>query len=165
MQIPFLQEKWYLHLIIQDSHMNKPTIDELLKVLRDEITFSSSIIRDTDYNNAEKRTQNSLIKQLKNIYLNENVDEEYAIGGHKTCRIDVDLFNGTYGIELKVAHQLSKFSNVLRLLGQVVYYNKKHYHGNMIVMVVGKEKDKDAALKEVAQYIEELGVHFIYKIV
>ena len=78
--------------------------------------------------------------------------------------IDVDMFNGTYGIELKVAEQLIKSAtNVERLLGQVIYYNKRRYHGNMIVLVVGKATEYNSAIKELVEFIEELGVHFIYK--
>lgn len=148
------------------NFMEKPTIELLKHYLEEEIVFPSSILRSTKYagESKEKRIQKSLFKQLIDKYEKENVTTEYAVGGHWKMAIDVDMFNGTYGIELKVAEQLIKSAtNVERLLGQVIYYNKRRYHGNMIVLVVGKATEYNSAIKELVEFIEELGVHFIYK--
>ena len=146
--------------------MEKPTLDILRQYLEEEVIFSPSILRSTQYigESKEKRVQQSLFKQLIAEYGKDNITTEYAVGGHWKMAIDVDMYNGTYGIELKVAEQLIKSAtNVERLLGQVVYYNKRRYHGNMFVMVVGKSVEFNASIKELGEFIQELGVHFIFK--
>lgn len=146
--------------------MEKPTLEALMQFLEQDIVFSPSILRTTSYSgeSKERRVQKSLFKQMIAKYGKENITTEYAIGGHWKMAIDVDMFNGTYGIELKVAEQLIKSAtNVERLLGQVVYYNRRRYNGNMIVMVVGKNTEYKASVKEVGEFIQELGVHVIFK--
>lgn len=146
--------------------MEKPTLDTLRQFLEEEIIFSPSILRSTQYSgeSKEKRVQKSLFKQLIAQYGKDNITTEYAVGGHWKMAIDVDMFNGTFGIELKVAEQLIKSAtNVERLLGQVVYYNKRRYNGNMFVMVVGKSVEYNASIKELGEFIEELGARFIFK--
>lgn len=146
--------------------MEKPTLDTLRQFLEEEIIFSPSILRSTQYSgeSKEKRVQKSLFKQLIAQYGKDNITTEYAVGGHWKMAIDVDIFNGTFGIELKVAEQLIKSAtNVERLLGQVVYYNKRRYNGNMFVMVVGKSVEYNASIKELGEFIEELGARFIFK--
>lgn len=146
--------------------MEKPTLETLKHFIEEDIKFSPSILRSTLYSgeSKEKRVQKSLFKQLIAQFGKDNVTTEYAIGGHWKMAIDVDLFNGTFGIELKVAEQLIKSAtNVERLLGQVVYYNKRRYNGNMIVMVVGRDVEYNASIKELGYFIQELGVHFIFK--
>ena len=148
--------------------MEKISIESLIQYLKEDVVFSPSILRATEYANEskEKRVQKSLFKQLVGNLEKTDIAIEYVIGGHWKMAIDVDLFNGTYGIELKVAEQLIKSAtNVERLLGQVVYYNNRRYHGNMIVMVVGKTSEYNSAIKELGEFIQELGVHFIYKAV
>lgn len=142
------------------------SIESLIQYLKEDIVFSPSILRATEYTNdsKEKRVQRSLFKQLTGKLEKTDIATEYVIGGHWKMAIDVDLFNGTYGIELKVAEQLIKSArNVERLLGQVVYYNNRRYHENMIVMVVGKTSEYNSAIKELGEFIQELGAHFIYK--
>lgn len=146
--------------------MKEPTIESLIQYLEEEVVFPSSLLRATQYSgeSKEKRVQRSLFKQLIDKYEKYNVTTEYAVGGHWKMAIDVDMFNGTFGIELKVAEQLiNSATNVERLLGQVIYYNKRRYHGNMIVLVVGKSTEYNSAIKELAEFINELGVHFIFK--
>ena len=146
--------------------MEKPTLDTLRQFLEEEIIFSPSILRSTQYSgeSKEKRVQKSLFKQLIAQYGKDNITTEYAVGGHWKMAIDVDMFNGTFGIELKVAEQLIKSAtNVERLLGQVVYYNKRRYNCNMFVMVVGKSVEYNASIKELGEFIEELGARFIFK--
>lgn len=146
--------------------MEKPTLDTLRQFLEEEVIFSPSVLRSTQYSgeSKEKRVQKSLFKQLISQYGKDNITTEYAVGGHWKMAIDVDMFNGTFGIELKVAEQLIRSAtNVERLLGQVVYYNKRRYNGNMFVMVVGKSVEYNASIKELGEFIQELGAHFIFK--
>jgi hypothetical protein len=75
----------------------------------------------------------------------------------------LDLGDGQVGIELKLANQLSNSSsNIERLLGQVLYYSKRTYKENLIVIVVGLEKEYDLKIKELQNIIEEQKVYFYY---
>ena len=111
----------------------------------------------------EGKVQNNILKQLQVIYGAENVQKEYSIGGYWGMRSDLDLFDGKIGIELKIAEQLKKATNVERLIGQTIYYTKRKYsYGNLIVLVVGKEKEYDASMREIENIINSIGGRFIY---
>lgn len=90
--------------------METLTIESLIQYLNEEIVFSKSILRPTEYYGEikEKRVQKSLYRQLISKFGKEVVATEYTIGGHWKMAIDVDLFDGMYGIELKLAEQLRK---------------------------------------------------------
>ena len=104
-----------------------------------------------------------MFEELKKIYGQSNVNTEFSVGGHWGMKSDVDLFHGKIGIELKVAEQLKSASNVERLIGQVVYYMKKQYGNNFIVLVAGKSKEYDASMQELEEIINSLGAKFVYK--
>jgi hypothetical protein len=141
------------------------TVDQVITTLSEDITLPSTILRSTIYQgeSKEKRVQNKLFDQLKGIYGQNNVNTEFSVGGHWGMKCDLDLFHGKIGIELKVAEQLKSASNVERLMGQVVYYMKKQYGNNLIVLVAGKPKEYDASMQELEGIINSLGARFIYK--
>lgn len=141
------------------------TVDQVITTLSEDITLPSTILRSTIYQgeSKEKRVQNKLFDQLKGIYGQNNVNTEFSVGGHWGMKCDLDLFHGKIGIELKVAEQLKSASNVERLMGQVVYYMKKQYGNNLIVLVAGKPKEYDASMQEIEGIINGLGARFIYK--
>ena len=141
------------------------SVDDVVIILRDKITLPSSILRSTTYvgEAKEKRVQKNLFGQLNEIYGQSNVNTEFSVGGHWGMKSDIDLFHGKIGIELKVAEQLKSASNVERLVGQVVYYMKKQYNNNFIVLVAGKPKEYDASMQELEEIINSLGAKFIYK--
>ena len=141
------------------------TVDQVITTLSEDITLPSTILRSTIYQgeSKEKKVQNKLFDQLKGIYGQNNVNTEFSVGGHWGMKCDLDLFHGKIGIELKVAEQLKSASNVERLMGQVVYYMKKQYGNNLIVLVAGKPKEYDASMQEIEGIINGLGARFIYK--
>jgi hypothetical protein len=141
------------------------TVDQVITTLSEDITLPSTILRSTIYQgeSKEKRVQNKLFDQLKGIYGQNNVNTEFSVGGHWGMKCDLDLFHGKIGIELKVTEQLKSASNVERLMGQVVYYMKKQYGNNLIVLVAGKPKEYDASMQELEGIINSLGARFIYK--
>ena len=62
------------------------------------------------------------------------------------------------------AEQLLNATHVERLIGQVVYYTKRRYTtNNLIVLVVGREKEYGAPMKEIETIIESLGCTFLFK--
>lgn len=141
------------------------SVDDVVIVLRDKITLPSSVLRESQYTRPtkEEKVQKILFEELKKIYGQSNVNTEFSVGGHWGMKSDVDLFHGKIGIELKVAEQLKSASNVERLIGQVVYYMKKQYGNNFIVLVAGKSKEYDASMQEIEGIINSLGARFIYK--
>ena len=80
-------------------------------------------------------------------------------------KCDLDLFDSKCcGIELKLAKQiLGNSSSYERMIGQTVYYSKRCYKDNLIVLVVGTPSEYTATLKEVQDIIESLGVRFVFK--
>lgn len=140
-------------------------MENLIYTLRDKIILPSSVLRESQYirPTKEEKVQNSLSVQLKEIYGQGEVNTEFSVGGHWGMKSDIDLFHGKIGIELKVAEQLKSASNVERLIGQVVYYMKKQYGNNFIVLVAGKPKEYDASMQELEEIINNLGAKFIYK--
>ena len=149
------------------NHVSKTNhdIDSVIVSLSNQIILPSSILRDPKYigESKEGKVQNNILKQLQVIYGAENVQKEYSIGGYWGMRSDLDLFDGKIGIELKIAEQLKKATNVERLIGQTIYYTKRKYsYGNLIVLVGGKEKEYDASMREIENIINSIGGHFIY---
>ena len=145
--------------------MSQVSVEDIKVILHNKIVLPTTILRSTTYKGEtkEKRVQNNLLAQLKEIYGQSNVNTEFSVGGHWGMKCDLDLFHGKIGIELKVAEQLKSAANVERLIGQVVYYMKKQYGNNFIVLVVGKTKEYDASMQELAEIINGIGAKFIYK--
>ncbi len=94
----------------------------------------------------------------------DKVHRQYNIQGFLGLKCDLDIGDGQVGIELKLANQLST-TNIERLLGQVLYYSKRTYKENLIVLVVGLEKEYDQKVRELKNIIEEQKVKFYYLIV
>lgn len=118
------------------------------------------------YGKEEKDVQNVIVKQLRNEFGVTNVHSQYNVGGFLGLKCDIDLFDSKCcGIELKLAKQIAgnKNSAYERLIGQVVYYSKRCYDDKLIVLVIGTSKEYDTTLKEVQNFIESLGVRFIFK--
>jgi hypothetical protein len=113
----------------------------------------------------EKKVEKIIFDQLEILY-KDQVHRQYNIQGYLGLKCDIDLGDGQVGIELKLANQLSNSSsNIERLLGQVLYYSKRTYKENLIVIVVGLEKEYDLKMKELQSIVEEQKVYFYYLIV
>lgn len=52
-----------------------------------------------------------------------------------------------------------------RVIGQVVYYSRRCYQENgLILLVVGTEKELDSKLEELRKFVEEFpNIYFVYK--
>lgn len=109
---------------------------------------------------SEKKVEGLIAEQLEVLY-KDKVHTQYGIGGFLHLKIDIDLGDGQVGIELKLCSELNS-SNIERLLGQVLYYSKRKYKENLIVLVVGLEKEYDQTIRELKSIIEEQGVKFYY---
>lgn len=113
----------------------------------------------------EKKVEKIIFDQLEILY-KDQVHRQYNIQGYLGLKCDIDLGDGQVGIELKLANQLSNSSsNIERLLGQVLYYSKRTYKENLIVIVVGLEKEYDLKIKELQNIVEEQNVYFYFLVV
>lgn len=139
-----------------------PSINDVIYFLKEIL-----VIKKTQYygDKEEKDVENVIAKQLREEYGTTNVHTQYSVGGFLGLKCDIDLFNSRCcGIELKLAKQIKGNSSAYeRLIGQIVYYSKRCYNDRLIVLVVGTAKDYDATLKEVQNFIESLGIHFVFK--
>jgi hypothetical protein len=113
----------------------------------------------------EKDCEETILKHLRSKSGYNNVHQQYSIGGNLALKIDMDI-DERIGIEIKLAEQLKdSASNAQRLLGQLLYYSKRKYQSNIIVLVIGPSKLKnDPLIKELNTFIEEdLNLTFLYK--
>lgn len=108
----------------------------------------------------EKKVEKIIYEQLDVLY-KDKVHRQYNIQGFLGLKCDLDIGDGQVGIELKLANQLST-TTIERLLGQVLYYSKRTYKENLIVIVVGLEKEYDQKLRELKNIIEEQNAKFFY---
>ena len=90
-----------------------------------------------------------------------NVHRQYSIGGYLPLKVDIDVADGQVGLEIKLAKNLETVC-IERLFGQVLYYSKRTYKKNLIVLVVGTEKEYNPVIKEVEAIVNEQGITFYY---
>jgi hypothetical protein len=114
---------------------------------------------------SEKECEQTILKHLRAKSGYNNVHQQYSVGGNLALKIDLDI-DERIGVEIKLADQLiDNASNAQRLLGQVLYYSKRKYQYNVIVLVIGASKlQNDPLIKELASLIEnDLNLTFLYK--
>jgi len=109
---------------------------------------------------SESNLEKFISNQIALIFGNEQVHRQFSVGGFLALKTDIDIGNGKVGIELKIADNLSA-TDMQRIIGQVVYYKKRFYHNNLLLLIVGKSKI-NPIIKELIDFIEELGVKVIY---
>ena len=109
----------------------------------------------------EKSVENQLVKHLKQRFV--EVKQQYGIEGRNARSIDVDVANGTAGIELKDAKKVSKTAEMDRVKSQLLAYQEKRYSDNLILLVAGEEEDKDdSCLIELRDYCREKRVKYYF---
>ncbi len=114
---------------------------------------------------SEKDCEQTILKHLRSKSGYTNVHQQFSVGGNLALKIDLDI-DERIGVEIKLAEELVKnASNAQRLLGQALYYSKRKYQQNVIVLVIGPNKlQSDPLIKELASFIEiDLNLTFIYK--
>lgn len=116
------------------------------------------IVKKSQYTE-EKNVENVIAKQLNAEF--GKVHQQYSIGGFLGLKCDIDLHDGKVGIEVKLAKLLTT-SSIERLFGQSLYYSRRTYKQNLIVLIVGTEKQYNRILDEVSDILNEIGVKFIY---
>lgn len=98
--------------------------------------------------------------QLAQVYGKDQIHRQYSVGGFLALKTDIDIGNGQVGIELKVADKLTA-SEMQRLVGQVLYYKKRFYNDNLLVLI-GSKTPINSTLKELKEFIEELEVTVVF---
>lgn len=137
-----------------------PTIEEVQSFIEEGLVIKKNQF----YGKSEREIETIITKQLREQYGDVNIHRQYSVGGFLSLKCDIDLFDSKCcGIELKLAKKLSNSGSKERLIGQAIYYSKRCYQNKLIVLVVGTKKEYDTSLKEVQQFLKELGVHFMYK--
>ena len=84
--------------------------------------------------------------------------------GHFGHRIDIDIHNGQFGLEVKLATAvIESSSEAYRLLGQAFYYDRRRYAGRLLVVIVGPDKlQQHPIVVEIRDLLDVLGVAGLY---
>jgi hypothetical protein len=93
-----------------------------------------------------------------------DVRTQVSVPGHFGHRIDIDIANGRFGVEVKFAPALIESSSeAYRLLGQAFYYDRRRYAGRLLVVVVGPEMfGSHPIIGELFDLLSALGVAAFY---
>jgi hypothetical protein len=77
-------------------------------------------------------------------------------------KIDIDINNGEFGVEVKLASSLlgkSKTNEIFRMIGQAIYYTKLRYNDKFVLAIVGTSEElEDSKIKEAQLFLESLGI-------
>jgi len=109
---------------------------------------------------SESDLEKFLSDQLSLIFGKEQVHRQYSVGGFLALKADIDVGNGQVGIELKIADKLGA-TDMQRIIGQVIYYKKRFYNSNLIILIASKSSIS-STIKELKDFIEELGVTVVF---
>lgn len=114
---------------------------------------------------SEKTIESIIARELSNEFGANHVHQQYSIPGYFGMKVDIDVGDGKVGIELKLASALdNSVANVQRLFGQAIYYRKRQYNSdNLIIAVIGNSKlEEKPFMQEIEKHLNEIGVEFIY---
>jgi hypothetical protein len=99
--------------------------------------------------------------ELAQIFGKEQIHNQYSVGGFLALKTDIDVGNGQVGIELKISDHLAA-TDMQRLIGQAIYYKKRFYKNNLIVLIASRSSI-NSTTKELKEFIEELGITVLFK--
>lgn len=133
-----------------DIEINKESIKEILENL---VIIKRRLSSEADL-------EKFIFDQLSIVLGKDRVHRQYSVGGFLSLKTDIDVGNGLVGIELKIAENLTA-SEMQRLIGQAVYYKKRFYDQNLLVVIAGKT-NISSSIKELIDFIEEFGIEVIY---
>jgi hypothetical protein len=93
-----------------------------------------------------------------------DVRRQAQVPGQFGHRIDIDIQNGQFGVEVKWAPALIESSSeAYRSLGQAVYYDRRRYAGRLLVVIVGPEHLRQhPVVVEVGDLLGALAVSCVY---
>ena len=131
-----------------------PTSDNVISKLKECILDKRRIRSEKD---AEEQIGNFLSMYFRDVM------SQYKLGGYIGLKIDLDINNGEFGVEVKLADSfLNNNSEVFRVFGQAVYYSKKQYGENFLVAVVGTEHDLDEPIvREAMSFLNSISIKWL----
>lgn len=140
-----------------------PSIDKIVEYLN-HIPLNRQQCRTEKQ--AESNIQKQLIEIIDKSFHEVKVHTQYSVGGNMGLKIDIDIADDI-GIEIKLANQLiGNATNFQRAIGQAIYYSWKLYGNDIILLVIGSEKDRsNPDIKELQEICENQEFNFHYKIV
>ena len=115
--------------------------------------------------------RNSASEADAELYLASALSDQFAkvrtqapVPDHFGHRIDIDIQDGQFGLEVKWAGAVIESpSEAYRLLGQALYYDRRRYAGRLLVVIVGPEKmQQHPVIAEVSDLLDVLGVARLY---
>lgn len=128
-------------------------LENVIKVLENLVVLKRRLTSEADF---ERFTA----EQLAYVFGKVKVSRQYSVGGFLALKTDIDIGNGQVGIELKIADHLSA-TDMQRMIGQVLYYKKRFYNNNLLVFIASRSSIS-SHIKELKDFIEELGVTVIF---
>jgi hypothetical protein len=132
----------------------EPTFENVYEKLK-ECTLSRKKIK------TEKDAENEIGDYLS-VYF-KDVMSQYNLGGYLGLKVDIDINDGIFGIEVKLTDSFFKStSEIFRLFGQAVYYTKKRYGKNFIVAIAGSPHDLDEPVfREAIAFLNSIDIQYI----
>ncbi|MCK6618854.1 MAG: hypothetical protein L6Q51_14545 [Cyclobacteriaceae bacterium] len=144
------------------SDLDKLENENHIKINRESVSqILENIIIPKNKLNKESDLELFLAWELAYIFGKEKISNQYSVGGFLALKTDLDIGNGQVGIELKIADNLGA-TDMQRLIGQVLYYKKRFYNDNLLVFI-GSKYSIPSHMKELSDFIEELGIKVIYR--
>jgi hypothetical protein len=142
------------HALTDRVNLLDPTMENIVNNLR-HIVLSRRTIK------TEKDAEEDISQYLLNYY--RDVMTQYSLGGMLGLKIDVDINDGKFGIEVKLVDSLLKNSSeIFRMIGQAVYYTKKRYGSNLILAIVGTSDDLDEpVVREAFSFLESINIRIV----
>lgn len=131
------------------------TIDNVIAKIR-ELTIPKRKVK------TEKDAENEIGDCLSEFF--RAVMSQYNLGGYLGLKIDLDIDNGKVGIETKLASSLldKNTSEIFRMIGQGVYYQRKRYGDNFVIAVAGTESDLDyPVIREALSFLSSINIKWV----
>ena len=131
-----------------------PTFENVYGKLK-EIVLSRKKIR------SEKDAESDIRDNLSLCF--RDVVPQYNLGGYLGLKVDLDINDGSFGIEVKLTESFFRnTSEIFRVFGQAVYYTKKRYGNRFIVAIVGTTNDlEEPIFREAASFLNSIGIQHI----
>jgi hypothetical protein len=131
-----------------------PTSDNVISKLKECILDKRRIKSEKD---AEEQIGDFLSMYFRDVM------PQYNLVGYLGLKIDLDINDGKFGVEVKLADSLlNNNSEVFRVFGQAVYYSKKQYGENFLVAVVGTKNDLDEPIvREAMSFLNSISIKWL----
>ena len=142
------------HALTDRINLIDPTMENVVDKLR-HVQLSRREIK------TEKDAEDAISQYLLNYY--RDVMNQYSLGGMLGLRIDIDINDGKFGIEVKLVDSLLKNSSeIFRMIGQAVYYTNKRYGSNFVLAIVGTNDDLDEpVVREAFNFLEGIEIRIV----